>query len=79
MSDLAEFAETLAAQRDRNIATALEAVTDGTREYHVGAAAAFRAALTYLHIYTGGEYGAREADQPNPFTRVPIGGASPSA
>jgi hypothetical protein len=69
---LRKLADDLAHQRDDAIRQALEAVTEGAREYHLGRAVAFRSALTCLWIFSNGQFGGPEPRQPNPFELVPI-------
>jgi hypothetical protein len=72
---MAQYALDLAEQRDEHIAHARRSLSDSSREYHVGSAAAMRLALAWLHIATDGEHGAPSGEQPSPF-EVPIGSGS---
>jgi hypothetical protein len=63
----------IAELRDQHIADARTATTAEKVEISVAHAAAFRHALSLLHIASGGAYGVKLVDQPNPY-EVPIFG-----
>lgn len=70
--DLTSLADELAKGRDAAIADGEAAHTSEGREFAVGKAVGLRYALGLLHVYTDGDYGVDDRDQPDPYALPPL-------